>query len=109
MTRNAKPGLPRAVDGAMGAPQRFWGGSVIYNGKKVKIALYLAVFVTRDREGYVLHMRRSCALQARVPSALIGLLGDLLDSPGGLSAVPAPFAQRVGSVRVEAELPRRPD
>ena len=53
MTRNAKPGLPRAVDGAMGAPQRFWGGSVIYNGKKVKIALYLAVFVTRDREGYV--------------------------------------------------------
>jgi Zn-dependent protease len=52
MTRNAKPGLPRAVDGAMGAPQRFWGGSVIYNGKKVKIALYLAVFVTRDREGY---------------------------------------------------------
>jgi hypothetical protein len=53
MTRNAKPGLPRAVDGAMGAPQRFWGGSVIYNGEKVKIALYLAVFVTRDREGYV--------------------------------------------------------
>ena len=55
MTRNAKPGLPRAVDGAMGAPQRFWGGSVIYNGKKVKIALYLAVFVTRDREGYELY------------------------------------------------------
>ena len=53
MTRNAKPGLHRAVDGAMGAPQRFWEGSVIYNGKKVKIALYLAVFVTRDREGYV--------------------------------------------------------
>jgi hypothetical protein len=25
---------------------------VIYNGKKVKTALYLAVFVTRDREGY---------------------------------------------------------
>ena len=51
MTRNAKPGLPRAVDGPMGAAQRFWGGFVIYNGKKVKIALYLAVFVTRDREG----------------------------------------------------------
>ena len=59
MTRNAKPGLPRAVDGAMGAPQRFWGGSVIYNGKKVKIALYLAVFVTRDREGYVMVYRFS--------------------------------------------------
>jgi hypothetical protein len=53
MTRNAKPGLPRAVDGAMGAAQRFLGDFVIYNGKKVKIALYLAVFITRDHEGYV--------------------------------------------------------
>ena len=52
MTRNAKPGLPRAVDGPIEAPQRFWGGSVKYNGEKVEIALYLAVFVTRDREGY---------------------------------------------------------
>jgi hypothetical protein len=58
MTRNAKPGLPRAVDGAMGAAHRFLGDSVIYlyNRKKVKIALYLAVFVTRDREGYVNHL-----------------------------------------------------
>ena len=52
MTRNAKPGLPRAVDGAMGAPQRFWGGSVRHTRKKVQIALYLAVFVTLDRERY---------------------------------------------------------
>ena len=54
MTRNAKSGLPRAVDGPMGAPQRFLGDYVRYNGKKVEIALYLAVFVTRDHEGYVM-------------------------------------------------------
>ena len=53
MIRCAIPRLPRAVDGPMGAPQRFLGDSVRYNGKKVEIALYLAVFVTRDREGYV--------------------------------------------------------
>ena len=53
MTRNAKPGSPRAVDGPMGAPQRFWGDSVKYNGERVEIALYLAVFVTRDRERHV--------------------------------------------------------
>ena len=53
MTRNAKPGLLRAVDGPMGAPQQFLGDSVRYNGKKVEIALYLAVFVTRDHERYV--------------------------------------------------------
>ena len=53
MTRNAKSGLPRAMDGPMGAPQRFLGDYVRYNGKKVEIALYLAVFVTRDRERYV--------------------------------------------------------
>jgi hypothetical protein len=44
-------------------PIDFGGGSVIYNGKKVKIALYLAVFVTRDREGYVLR-KSSVAGQA---------------------------------------------
>ena len=53
MTRNAKPGLPRAVDGPMGAPHQFLGDSVRHARKKVQIALYLAVFVTRDRERYV--------------------------------------------------------
>jgi hypothetical protein len=53
MTRNAKLELPRAVDGPMGAPQRFWGNSVRYNGEKIEIALYLAVFVTQDCEGCV--------------------------------------------------------
>ena len=41
----------------MGAPQRFLGDSVRYNGKKVEIALCLAVLVTRDREGYA-HLHR---------------------------------------------------
>ena len=53
MTWNAKPGLLRAADGPMGAPQQFWGDSVRYNMEKIEIALYLAVFVTRDRERYV--------------------------------------------------------
>ena len=30
MTRNAKPGLPSAMDGPMGAPQRFWGDFARY-------------------------------------------------------------------------------
>jgi hypothetical protein len=42
------------MDGPIEAPQRFFlGGSVIYNGEKIAVALYVAVFVTRDREGYV--------------------------------------------------------
>jgi hypothetical protein len=52
MTRNAKPGLPRAVDGSIEAPQRIFGGVLKYNGKKIEIALYLVVFVTHDRGGY---------------------------------------------------------
>jgi hypothetical protein len=52
MTHNAKPGLHRAVDGPMGELQRFFGDSVRYSGKKIEMALYLAIFITRDREGY---------------------------------------------------------
>ena len=68
MTRDAKPGLPRAVDGPIEEPQRFWGGSVKYNGEKVEIALYLAVFVTREREGYAKVLNIQCfEIDLRVP------------------------------------------
>jgi hypothetical protein len=49
MTRNTKPGLPRAEKGPMGAPQRFWGVSVSF-------WLFLAFFVTRDHKGYELYL-----------------------------------------------------
>jgi hypothetical protein len=56
MTRNAKPGSPKAVDEPMGAPPRFWGDSIRYSGKKIEIALYLDVFLTRSRPRRVWHV-----------------------------------------------------